>query len=137
MALCSATAGMSQYHIRVECNPDNNGIVNSEWLNNYVISYTTDNWKTDKLLKGEMTWEAIDNPYIKESTYEKVYFRDRDVAILYAQMFSSIEKVERHEADDYKKHLLLVKQFALLRAKEPTPGKPKKDTNCCKPVIVH
>jgi hypothetical protein len=101
----------SQFHVRVECNPDNEGKVNpAAWLNNYVIAYTLNDWQTEFLVFSQATYNGFDDNgnVFHDSYYEKMTFQKMDEAISIAKnYFHDEEDVGEFESLQYKNHLEL------------------------------
>ena len=56
-----SVAASAQFHLKITCNPDHGGQVNPKWANNYVITFTNDNWRHSHLLYWQRTYEGFDN----------------------------------------------------------------------------
>jgi hypothetical protein len=108
-------SGYSQFHVRVECNPDNDGKTNPEWVNNYVIAYTLNNWETKFMILSQITYSGFDDMGSKfyESFYEKLTFQKLEDAVSIARnYFHDAEDVGEFESINYKNHIELSVKYA-------------------------
>lgn len=129
---CSA-----QFHVKVTCNPEHNGMANPEWMNNYVVVYTLDNWKHQETIKDQATYRGFrdDGTDFYISLYEVISFREVREAIAYAKRFSSPARVGLLEASAYAKHLKMSEQWRLENVKHPIQGGAPKPGSCSEKTI--
>lgn len=134
IALVCAGNCYGQYHVKVIPNPNNGGFVSAHWVNNYVVSYTTDNWKHHYELFHQETYMGYDNDYNKYyiSYYEVHSFNGQADAISFASKFTTLNKVRRYDSLEMAKHSNLNKQFTEdVKHKnfKPIPNKKVKDVS--------
>lgn len=138
--LLAATAGQGQFHVKVTCNPGNNGIVNPKWLNNYVVAYTLDNWKHWELIRDQLTWQGFrdDGTDFYTSSYEAPSFQTIEEAADYAEQFTSAIFIGRYEATAYAKHLRLSEKWRLENIRHPIRSSTKEPPNGqCAEKMIH
>lgn len=92
-----------QFHVAVEANPDNHGEVNISWMNNYVVTYTNDNWQTKTIIKAQLTYSGFDDNGITfyTSYYDKITFHKQVDAISFAKQFKNIGAIKKYDASEF------------------------------------
>lgn len=133
----SGLVSNAQFHVKVICNPDNNGQVNPKWLNNYVIEYTSDNWRHFQIIKDQFTYGGYrdDGTDFFISQYENSTFQTMNEAVRYAKYFVSLEFIGRYEAYAYSRHLKLSEQFRIENIRHPIHGGQNKNAQCEEKII--
>lgn len=139
IALSMGARAQGQYHVRVVCNPDNGGHVSPEWVNNYIINYTWDNWKHSAPICAQQTYEGTDDNGIKYYTsyYQKVVYRDANDAAVIAGYFAILKAVNYFQAKEKKKHQNLSRRFDAATKKLCFGCKPAKHIKCCKAINIY
>lgn len=104
---------LSQFHVRVEPNPANNGEVNPAWMNNYIITFTLDEWTTSAPIKSQLTYYSHDDNgrvyYI--SYYDILTFQNKEDAIRLAKDLKSAIIVSRYLRNNLLEHQRLREKF--------------------------
>lgn len=102
-------AGKAQYHVNVIPNPSHKGQVNKGWMNNYVVSYTNDNWKTSKVVNSQITYSGYDaqNQKYYTSYFEIISFQNIKDGVAFAKQFQTLKSVERYEKYMWEQHIRL------------------------------
>lgn len=103
----------AQFHVQVEANPDNKGDVNISWINNYVVFYTNDNWKTKAIIKAQLTYMGYDDngKVFYTSYYDKVVFQKQNQAIRFAKNFKAYSSILNWDMKELKNHVMLTEQY--------------------------
>lgn len=129
---------LCQFHVAVEANPDNHGETNVAWKNNYIITYTVDDWKTKTIIKAQLTYSGIDDNGITYYTsyYEKITFEKKADAIAFAKQFKNIELVKKYDVSELAKHNRLKLKWDTDNKKLCFGCKDRKNEKP-KPIIVH
>jgi hypothetical protein len=71
LLLFACSSLVAQFHVKVTCNPDHEGIVNPAWRNNYIVEWTSDNWVHSFIIQDQLTWQGYrdDGSDYYSSTY--------------------------------------------------------------------
>lgn len=112
LILCSTFCN-GQFHVRVVANPSNDGLVNPAWLNNYIVVFTNNDWKTSDPIKCQETWSGFDDNSVTFDTseYDVPSFQKQPEAISFAKQFKNIDIVRKYLYEQYVKNLKLDKEF--------------------------
>lgn len=134
-----AISAQAQFHVRVTCNPDNDGQTNTRWLNNYVVEYTGDNWQHSNIIQGQLTYSGFrdDGTTFYVSYYQKSAFQKLSEAVAYAKHFTSIEYIHEYDSLMLQRHQQLSASYALQNKKHPIGTKKPADNSTCKQVAVY
>lgn len=134
LTLLSVTmVGKSQFHVKVTCNPNNEGKINPAWLNNFVVEYTVDNWVHAILINDRLIGQGFrdDGSAFYLAFWEPESFQTIDEAAQYAKTFKTRSIVGRYEALAYADYLRLDKKYKDENRKHPINTPPKtRDAQC-------
>lgn len=136
LLLGSAVTAQSQFHLKITCNPDHNGQINPMWANNYVITYTNDNWKHSHLLNWQVTYQGFDNDGIifYTSYWQPCTFQGQQYAFEVAHKLTSQYAVGNFLTSEYQKHLnLKAKYDKIIETLSFGESKPQ---NCPKEIVI-
>lgn len=126
----------AQFHLKITCNPDNGGLTNPEWLNNYVIMYTTDDWKHSHLLYWQATYQGYDNNGVTfyKSYWESCSFAGQKEAFEIAHNLTTEYSVGKWSSLEYQKHLQLKEKYDRILAK--LNFKRIENQNCKEEIVI-
>lgn len=117
------------FGVNVEVNPDHNGIVNEEWKNNFVISYTDDGWKTKQFIYYQATYVGYDDNGVEYYTsyFKMLTFQNKEDAIRVAKTADSRKSIAKFTLSEANKHYRLKQKYDAENKKLCFGCKPKKE----------
>jgi myosin-crossreactive antigen len=127
----------AQFHLKVTCNPDHNGRVNPQWFNNYVISYTNDNWQHSFLINQQATYSGFDDNgetyYV--SYWQPATFQTQGDAYQVAKKLTSRLAVGKFLSSEYQRHLHLYQKYEAIK-KKLCFGCKNQPQSCAKEIVI-